>query len=99
MVIGMRKLVSCIQGIFLILILVGFSANVSALDNAASEPIDYSLLPTGDGASQPTLSPTVTVPPPTISPSLPGPIEPATLPEGTTTNPSPTILVPDQTIP
>ncbi len=99
MVIDMRKLVSCIQGIFLILILVGFSANVSALDNVASEPIDYSLLPTGDLASQPTLLPTTTVPTPTISPSLSGPIETATIPEGTTTNPSPTIPVPDQTTP
>ena len=35
----MRKLSYCILGIFLILILVGFSATVSALDDVTSQPI------------------------------------------------------------
>lgn len=47
MVIVMRKLVSWVQGFVLILILVGVSSNVSALDNVASAPIDYSTLPQG----------------------------------------------------
>ena len=99
MVIVMRKLVSWVQGFVLILILVGVSSNVSALDNVASAPIDYSTLPSGDGASQPTLSPALTVPILTISPSPPGPVETVPISQGTTTNPSPIIPVPDQTTP